>query len=96
MEHSYTCDVCERDFTDEVDDRSSFDEIGKIICKDCFEEEEEYTPFDEYEEDGVRIMSFYTDETHFAETQIFRYYDNKKWWLKHKTDEYFLLIEQEE
>ena len=41
------------------------------------EEEHEYTPFDEYEEDGVRIMSFYTDETHFAETQIFRYYDNK-------------------
>jgi superfamily II helicase len=35
------CSACKRDFTDEVDDRSSFDEIGKIICKDCFEEEEE-------------------------------------------------------
>jgi len=39
------CSACKRDFTDEVDDRSSFDEIGKIICKDCFEEEEEKSKF---------------------------------------------------
>jgi hypothetical protein len=51
-------------------------------------------PFDVYEgDDGVKIMCFKTDETHFAETQIFKYYDEKKWWLKHKTDDYFLLIE---
>jgi len=42
----------------------------------------------------VKVMSFNTDETHFAETQIFRYYDKKKWLLKQKTDEYFVLIEK--
>ena len=58
------------------------------------EELKETKPFDVYEgDDGVKIMCFNTDETHFAETQIFRYYDEKKWWLKHKTDDYFLLIE---
>ena len=41
------CECCNRDFTDEVDDRSSFDEIGKIICMECFDEEED----EEEEED---------------------------------------------
>ena len=36
-EEPIICSACKRDFTDEVDDRSSFDEIGKIICMDCFQ-----------------------------------------------------------
>ena len=38
-EEPIICSACKRDFTDEVDDRSSFDEIGKIICMDCFDKE---------------------------------------------------------
>ena len=30
------CVECKRDFSYEVDDRSSFEEIGKIICEKCF------------------------------------------------------------
>ena len=30
------CVDCHRDFTDECDGRSSFDEIGKIQCENCF------------------------------------------------------------
>jgi hypothetical protein len=35
------CVDCNRDFTDECDGRSSFDEIGKIQCEDCFLKEKE-------------------------------------------------------
>jgi hypothetical protein len=47
----YRCEVCNekivcvdclRDFTNECDGRSSFDEIGKIQCENCFLKEEEY------------------------------------------------------
>ena len=41
QEEPVICECCKRDFTDEVDDRSSFDETGKVICMECFDEEEE-------------------------------------------------------
>ena len=31
------CETCGIDFTDECDDRSSFEEIGKVQCMDCFD-----------------------------------------------------------
>ena len=34
------CCVCKRDFTDEIDARSSFDESGKFICAECVYEDE--------------------------------------------------------
>ncbi len=40
-EEALICSTCARDFTEECDDRSSFDEIGKVICMECFDEEEE-------------------------------------------------------
>ena len=36
------CVDCNRDFTNECDGRSSFDEIGKIQCENCFLKEDEY------------------------------------------------------
>ena len=82
-------------FHEEPDHKDDRDEAVCNDCYECIEEEEtQIKPFDVYEgDDGVKIMCFKTDETHIAETQIFRYYDEKKWWLKHKTDDYFLLIE---
>jgi len=35
----YICSTCDRDFTDETD--GGFEEIGKVICMECFYEEEE-------------------------------------------------------
>jgi hypothetical protein len=40
-EEPIICSACKRDFTDEVDGRSSFAEaLGKILCMDCFNNEE--------------------------------------------------------
>ena len=40
-EEPINCSACKRDFTDEVDGRSSFAEaLGKILCMDCFNNEE--------------------------------------------------------
>ena len=41
----YICEDCNRDFTDEVDDRSgteTWDEYGKCMCAKCFEENLSY------------------------------------------------------
>jgi len=35
-EEPIICTECSRDFTEEVDGRSSFEEEGKVICIDCF------------------------------------------------------------
>jgi len=40
MNSPIICETCTRDFTDECDDRSSFDEIGKVICMECFDKED--------------------------------------------------------
>ena len=40
-EEPVICVKCNRDFSQEIDDRSSFEEIGKIICEKCFLEEDE-------------------------------------------------------
>ena len=34
-EEPIICEDCDRDFTEECDDRSSFEEIGKVQCMDC-------------------------------------------------------------
>ncbi len=52
MNSRIICETCTRDFTDECDDRSSFDEIGKIICMECFDKE------DEEEEEEEEDLSF--------------------------------------
>jgi len=49
MNSPIICETCTRDFTDECDDRSSFDEIGKVICMECFYKEEEEEEEKEYE-----------------------------------------------
>jgi len=36
IEEPIICTECSRDFTEEVDGRSSFEEEGKVICIDCF------------------------------------------------------------
>jgi len=41
MNSRIICETCTRDFTDECDDRSSFDEIGKVICMECFDKEDD-------------------------------------------------------
>ena len=41
MNSPIICETCTRDFTDECDDRSSFDEIGKVICMECFAKEDD-------------------------------------------------------
>lgn len=41
MNSRIICETCSRDFTDECDDRSSFDEIGKVICMECFAKEDD-------------------------------------------------------
>jgi len=37
----FVCEDCNRDFSDEVDDRSSFDEIGRVVCMECFYNDED-------------------------------------------------------
>jgi len=53
-------------------------------------------PFDSYKTlGGIEIMSFHTDESHRIEDIIFDYYDKNKYSLKHKSDTYFLLIDDQ-
>ena len=53
-------------------------------------------PFDSYKcFGGIEIMSFHTDESHHIEDIIFNYYDKNKYSLKHKSDTYFLLIDDQ-
>ena len=40
-EEPIICEDCERDFTEECDDRSSFEEVGKVQCMDCHNSEDE-------------------------------------------------------
>ena len=52
-------------------------------------------PFDD--EDGV--MCFHTEMKNYwnnenYDEEIWKYYDKSKYWLKHKTDDYFLLIKE--
>jgi len=62
--------------------------------KKCVDEKP--MPFDSYKGyDGIEIMSFHTDESHRIEDIIFDYYDKNKYSLKHKSDTYFLLIDDQ-
>ena len=45
-------------------------------------------PFDEYEGDDCWIMCFYAKD----ENTIWDYYSKDEYYLKHKSDTYFLLI----
>jgi len=56
MNSRIICETCTRDFTDECDDRSSFDEIGKIICMECFDKENEE---EEEEEEDLSFKKQY-------------------------------------
>ena len=49
------CVTCKRDFTDEVDGRSSFEDMDEIICMECHEEAEEEYPKKEYDDQGVEV-----------------------------------------
>ena len=39
-EEPIICEDCDRDFTDECDGRSSFEEVEKVQCMDCFDHPE--------------------------------------------------------
>jgi hypothetical protein len=64
-----------------------------ICSKKCDEEEEDIPkPFDEYAGDVCWIMCFYTKYLDV----IWNYYSKEDYWIKHKTDDYFLLIKDEQ
>lgn len=64
LEEPVICVKCNRDFSQEIDDRSSFEEIGKIICEKCFLEEDEEED-EEDEDDGFGTA--YYDGDGFAD-----------------------------
>tara|TARA_R110001606_G_scaffold8830_3_gene38764 strand:+ start:1967 stop:2785 length:819 start_codon:yes stop_codon:yes gene_type:complete len=69
------CVDCNRDFTDECDGRSSFDEIGKIQCEDCFlkEKEDEMTQHEAVEFSNIQ------DDWNDKKTED----EKKDWWMAH-------------
>ena len=65
--------------------------MSTCATENCLSTEEERpTPFDEYAGDCNWIMCFYTK----YEAVIWNYYSKEDYWLKHKTDDYFLLIKE--
>jgi len=68
---------------------SFYNRKDKCVCLTKKEEELEIPkPFDEYAGDDNWIMCFYTK----YEDVIWNYYSKEDYWIKHKTDDYFLLI----
>ena len=77
-EEPIICEDCDRDFAEECDDRSSFEEVGKVQCMDCHNSEDEVEECDFNEKDIDEIVEIFMLNESDRDERLKAYYRQGK------------------